>query len=491
MRFTERTAFALALVSLMGQPAFAQDIPSEVTLFKNVNVFDGTSDMLLEGHDVLVVRNMIEKVAKDIPSSGSYTLDAKTGGLRKLETPPTLDYHASNVVMVYEEEKTVKKEVKVNIIDGGGRTLMPGMIEAHGHVTYSSPLAAMILSHDPTEQAIRSARRAQDYLMAGFTTVRDMGGNSVGVQKALDAGMFPGPRIYSSGPSISQTTGHGDFRTANDGHPYFDGRERAGVADRLGWTRIADGVDEVRRAVRDNLFRGAAQIKIMTGGGVTSYTDPLFAPQYSPEEIKAAVDEAKRYGTYVAVHAQTNAGVVASLDAGAISIEHGLILEESTVKRMAKIGAYYNPQAFLALQDVSKNPMFQDPIQQEKNRQVAKGTPQAIEWAKKYKVKFLWGTDVFFGDDAFVNFRQEFAYRDRFFTPIEQMQQVTGNNGEVLALSGWKNPYPHGDLGVIKEGAYADILLIDGDPTQDIRLLMDSANVVLIMKDGKIYKNEL
>jgi len=135
--------------------------------------------------------------------------------------------------------------------------------------------------------------------------------------------------------------------------------------------------------------------------------------------------------------------------------------------------------------------MFQDPIQQQKNRQVAEGAPQAIAWAKQYGVRILWGTDVFFGDDAFVNFRQEFAYRDRFFTPIEQMQQVTGNNGEILALSTWKDPYPHGDLGVIEEGAYADILLIDGDPTQDIRLFMDSDNIDLIMKDGRIYKNEL
>jgi imidazolonepropionase-like amidohydrolase len=160
----------------------------------------------------------------------------------------------------------------------------------------------------------------------------------------------------------------------------------------------------VRRAVRDNLFRGAAQIKIMAGGGVTSFTEPLFATQYSAEELEVAVEEAERYGTYVAVHAQTNAGVVASLDAGAISIEHGLILEEETVKRMADVGAYYNPQAFLALQDVSANPMFQDPIQREKNRQVADGAPQAMRWAKEYGVKILWGTGLFFGDDAFQNF---------------------------------------------------------------------------------------
>jgi imidazolonepropionase-like amidohydrolase len=230
---------------------------------------------------------------------------------------------------------------------------------------------------------------------------------------------------------------------------------------------------------------------VYTGGGVTSFTDPLYAAQYSLEEIKAAVDEAKRYGTYVAVHAQTNTGVVDALDAGAISIEHGLILEESTVKRMAEVGAYYCPQAFLALQDVSGNPMFQDPVQKQKNLEVQKGAPQAIEWAKKYGVKILWGTDVFFGDDAFVNFRQEFAYRDRFFKPIEQMKQVTGINGEVLALSTWKNPYPHGALGVIKEGAYADILLIENDPTKDIKVLMDSDNLALIMKDGKIYKNTI
>jgi imidazolonepropionase-like amidohydrolase len=422
---------------------------SSLILFTNVKVFNGEDEKLMDV-DVLVQDNLIKEVSEGISAIATAT-----------------------------------------VIDGGGRVLMPGMIEAHGHVTYSSSLLDMMLNHDANEQAIYSAKRAQDYLMAGFTTIRDMGGNSFGLQKALDAGVLSGPRIYSSGPPISQTSGHGDFRTANDGHPYFDGPDLGGVATRFHWTRIADGPDEVRRATRENLFRGAAQIKVYTGGGVTSFTDPLYATQYSHEEIVAAVEEAKRYGTYVAVHAQTDAGVVAALDAGAISIEHGLILEESTVKRMAEIGAYYDPQAYLALQDVSGNPMFQDPIQQQKNLEVQKGAPQAIEWAKKYGVKILWGTDVFFGDDAFANFRQEFAYRDRFFKPIEQMKQVTGINGEVLALSTWKNPYPHGALGVIKEGAYADILLIEKDPTQDIKVLMDSDNLALIMKDGKIYKNIL
>jgi len=137
------------------------------------------------------------------------------------------------------------------------------------------------------------------------------------------------------------------------------------------------------------------------------------------------------------------------------------------------------------------NPMFQDPIWQEKNRQVAEGAPQAMPLAKQYGGKILWGTDVFFGDDACQNFRQEFAYRNDVFTPSEQMQQVTGNNGEILKLAGCKDPYPHGDLGVIAERAYADLLLIDRDPTQDIRMLMDADNIDLIMKDGDNYKDTL
>ena len=128
--------------------------------------------------------------------------------------------------------------------------------------------------------------------------------------------------------------------------------------------------------------------------------------------------------------------------------------------------------------------MFPDTIRQKENLQLAEGAPQAMRWAKRHGVKILWGTDVFFGDDAFRNFRQEFAYRDDVFTPSEQMQQMTGNNGEILKLAGWKDPYPHGDLGVIAESAHADLLLIDGDPTQDTRLLTDTDNIDLIMKNG-------
>jgi imidazolonepropionase-like amidohydrolase len=438
---------AIALNAVAGQ---AQNADPQVTLFTNVNVFDGVNPDIIKNASVVVTDNKITSVSAE-PL-------AVTGG---------------------------------RVIDGKGRTLMPGLIEGHGHVMFASDLNRF-LNQDEFEQGVNAARRANDYLMNGFTTIRDAGSNSFGLKRALDADIISGPRIYPSGASIGQTSGHGDFRSNVDGHPYFDGKENGGHVNQWKHTLIADGVDEVRRAVREQLFRGASQIKIHTGGGVTSFTDPLQAAQYTPEEIKAAVDEATRYGTYVMTHSQMNNSVVASLDAGVKSIEHGLVLEESTMKRMAKLGVFYSPQLFLPLQPTAGNPMFQDPIQQAKLKVVAEGTRDAIALAKKYKVKILWGTDVFFGSAPFNAFTQEFAYRDEFFTPTEQLQQITGNNGKVLALSGLKNPYPGAELGVIKEGAFADIIIVNGDPTKDIRLLMDAeSNIDLIMKDGRIYKNAI
>jgi len=454
MKTTLHVIQGLVLVvglNAMASPVMAQEAkPQRQILFTNANVFDGVSDKRAEGMSVLVEGNKIAKIAKSIPAPAG-----------------------------------------AKVIDAAGRTLMPGLIEGHGHVMFASDLPKF-LNQDQFEQGVNAARRANDYLMNGFTTIRDAGSNSFGLKRALDADIFPGPRIYPSGASIGQTSGHGDFRSNVDGHPYFDGKDNGGNVNKWGHTLIADGVDEVRRAVREQLFRGASQIKIHTGGGVTSFTDPLQAAQYTPEEIKAAVDEATRYGTYVMTHSQMNNSVVASLDAGVKSIEHGLVLEESTMKRMAELGVFYSPQLFLPLQPTAGNPMFQDPIQQAKLKVVAEGTRNAIALAKKYKLKILWGTDVFFGSPPFNAFTQEFAYRDEFFTPTEQLQQVTGINAQVLALSGLKNPYPGAALGVIKEGAFADIIIVDGDPTKDIRLLMDAnKNIGLIMKDGKIYKNTI
>lgn len=441
-------AAALSLLSVFS--AVAEELkPTSQILITNAYIFNGKDPLTTKSMSVLVKGNKVAKIAPSIPTPQDAI-----------------------------------------IIDAKGKVLMPGMIEAHAHIMMASEPFSMVISQDAFEQGVRSAARAKAYLDAGFTTVRDMGGNCFGVKKAIDAGVTPGPRIFCGGASIGQTSGHGDGRLPTDGHPRFDGPEFGGMPNRLRLTLIADGVDEVRAAVREQLFRGASHIKIHAGGGVTSLTDPLEAAQYTPEELKAAVEEATRYGTYVATHAQLDNSVVASINAGAKSIEHGLVLKESTVRRMAKMGIYYSPQAFLPLQDVSGNPQFQKPAQQAKLKVVAEGAREAFKLAKKHKIKILWGTDVFGGDEIFANFTQEFAYRDEFFTPMEQMQQITGNNGEVLALSGIKNPYPEGTLGKIVVGAYADLILVNGDPTKNIRLLMDAnKHIDLIMKDGKIYKN--
>ena len=432
--------------------ATAQEtIPTNRVLITNAYIFNGKEPTGTETMSVLVEGNKITRISQSIPAPQG-----------------------------------------AKVIDASGKVLMPGMIEAHSHIMLATEPFSMMIGQDAFEQGARAAARAKAYLDAGFTTVRDLGGNCFGVKNVIDAGVIDGPRIFCSGASIGQTSGHGDARFPSDGHPRFDGPEFSGQANRLRHTLIADGVDDVRAAVREMLFRGASQIKIHAGGGVTSFSDPLEAAQYTPEELAAAVEEATRYGTYVAVHAQMDNSVVASLDAGAMSIEHGLVLNESTVKRMAKSGVFYSPQAFLPLQDVSGNPQFQHPVQQAKLQVVAEGAREAFQLAKKHGVKILWGSDVFGGDEIFANFTQEFAYREEFFTPLEQLQQVTGNNGEVLALSGIKNPYPEGPLGVIAVGAYADIILVNGNPSNDIRLLMDAEkHIDLIMKDGKIYRNRI
>ena len=214
------------------------------------------------------------------------------------------------IKQISKEPLMVVQSDNVSIIDGGGNTLLPGLIEAHGHIMFASDLPKL-LNQDEFEQGVCAARRANDYLMQGFTTIRDCGGNSFGVKRALDQDIISGTRIYPSGAAIVETSGHGDFRSNVDGHPYYEGVENGANVNKWKHPLIADGTDEVRRAVRDQSLRGASQIKLHKGGGVTSFTDPLQAVQYTPEENKAAVEEASRYGTYILTHSQMKNSVIA------------------------------------------------------------------------------------------------------------------------------------------------------------------------------------
>jgi len=383
----------LAMVVMLALPAAAIDIPSEVTLFKNVNIFDGKNEKLLEGYDVLVVKNLIKKIDKNIQLSNTYEVDVKTGGYKPIGHGGMCDFTTSEPkVTVYEPEKMVKKEVKVIIIDGKGRTLMPGLIDAHWHTMFNFWPMSKILAANFGYLSIAAANASRDTLLRGFTTVRDAGANCFGVKNAIDSGLAEGPRIYPAGPYIGQTSGHGDFRGPND-VPENPGTS-LDYQQRVGHTLLADGVPDVIKRSREILRMGASQIKAMGGGGVSSLYDPLDVTEYTFEEAKAVCDVAKTWNTYVMVHVNTDAAIRMWVEAGAMSIEHGFFIEEETAKLMAKKGVWWSMQPMDATgEDAFK---FESPINTAKYEKCVAGLDKVVALAKKYKIKTAFGTDLLF-----------------------------------------------------------------------------------------------
>ena len=322
--------------------------------------------------------------------------------------------------------------------------------------------------------------------MSGFTTVRDLGGPVFGLKRAIDEGVMVGPRIYPSGAMISQTSGHGDFRFLFElprklGGP-LSNSELEGVA------AIADSPDEVRLRAREQLRHGASQIKLMAGGGVSSPFNPIESIQFTEPEIRAAVEAAENLGTYVTAHAYMPRAIRQAIAAGVKCIEHGHLIDEPTAKLMADKGIWWSLQPLRydegAFQRMS-------PVSQKKALQVWAGTDTAYKLAKKYKVKTAWGADILFDPDVARRHGTDLSVMVQWYTPAEVLKMATADNGELMALSGLMNPYP-GNLGVVKPGALADLLLVDGDPLANIKLIEDpEKNIMVIMKDGKIYKNTL
>jgi len=426
----------------------------KVWLITNVNVFDGSNEALAMNTDVLVEGNMIKQVGKNLDASGAA------------------------------------------VIDGGGRTLMPGLIEGHGHIIGAAFSSAELVSAYWDEIGAKMLVRAQDYLKMGFTTVRDGGSWALGTKKAIDDGTADGPRIISPGSGISQTGGHGDFRLPYQNNPFLSPTSQQpehSILGFLGATRTADGVPEVRKLARANLAAGAHFLKVMGGGGIYSPMDPLASLQYSIAELEAVAEEAANYGTYATIHVHLDAAVERAIDAGFKMIEHATVMEEDTVRKMARNNVIWSMQTSIFLADPKTNPSIDTEVQRAKAQVVHDGLLQTIKYAKKHKLKTLWGTDIIGPRDAFLElFPTEWSFRNDYYTPYEQLQQVTRINGEAIALSGVKNPYPDGPLGVIRAGAYADIILVDGNPLQDILVLQNyDENIDLVMKDGKIYKNTL
>jgi imidazolonepropionase-like amidohydrolase len=284
---------------------------------------------------------------------------------------------------------------------------------------------------------------------------------------------------------ISQTSGHGDFRTPHD-LPRNDG-DTLHFSERVKAAAIADGVDEVLRRTREQLMAGASHIKLMAGGGVTSNHDPLDVSQYTEAELRAAVEATDAWGTYVTVHAYTPKAIQTAIRAGVKCIEHGQMVDEATAQLMAEKGIWWSLQPFL--DDGDRNPFPEGSPNRLKQLQMVRGTDRAYELAKKYKIKTAFGTDTLF--DAKLASRQgaQLAKLVRWYTPSEVLLMATSGNAGLLALSGLRSPY-EGKLGVVEEGALADLLLVQGDPTQDIQIIADpEKNFLVIMKDGVIYKN--
>ncbi len=429
------------------QAAHAQDPQPTGVIFENVHIFDGTSDRLSAPSNVLIVGNVIKTI-----SSAPIAASPATAVTR---------------------------------IQGGGRTLMPGLIDAHTHIMFATVPLQVVLTSDAGFINVAATKAATDMLMRGFTSIRDLGGPVFGLKRGIDMGLVVGPRIWPAGAMISQTGGHGDFRPPNElpappGNFSFN--------ERIGTAAIADNADSVRQRAREQLALGASQIKLMAGGGVASNYDPLDVTQYTVPELRAAVEAAENWGTYVTVHAYTPRAVRQAIDAGVKCIDHGQLLDEATAKLMAEKVMWWSLQPFT---DDRPSPFAEGSPNRAKQLQVFSGTDSAYALAKKFKIKTAWGTDILFSAQVAATQGAALAKMVRWYTPAEVLKMATADNAELLALSGPRSPYG-GKLGVVQEGALADLLLVDGDPLENIKLIEDpTKNFLVIMKDGNIYKNLL
>jgi imidazolonepropionase-like amidohydrolase len=449
--FVRASAVAAAVLCLVGAAALAQPQsagPSTLILFENVRIFDGKNDTLSAGMNVLVRGSTIDRISKDaIP---------------------------------------IDRSANSKIVAGGGRTLMPGLIDMHWHAMLVRPTVAALLAGDIGHLNLMAGAEAADTLMRGFTTVRDMGGPVFGLKRAIDEGVIPGPRIYPSGAIITVTSGHGDFRQPIEVPRVLGAPQSRG--EQTGAAMVADSPDEVRVRVREQLLQGASQIKLTAGGGVASPNSPLDASTFTEAELRAAVEAAENWGTYVTVHAYTPVSIQRAIAAGVKCIEHGHLMDEQTAKLIADKGIWLSTQAF---PDELAEAFPPGSLERLKARVVFAGTDRTFELAKKYGIKTSFGTDILFSQRLAQRQGELLAKLVRWYTPAEALVMATGTNAELLTLSGKRNPYP-GKLGVIEEGALADMLLVDGDPIANIKLIEDPAkNFVVIVKDGKIFKNTL
>lgn len=417
-------------------------------MITNVKIFNGKDNKTINGH-VLITGDAITKISTEpIPTN---------------------------------------KSAMTTIIDGKGKFLMPGLIDAHVHTMFESIQMGVGLTSDIGYVNIVAAKAAENQLLRGFTAVRDLGGSSFSLKRSIDEGYVKGPRIFPSGATISQTSGHGDFGAPTD-VPKDPSRPLSYI-EKSGQTIVADGVDQVLIRTREQLRQGATQIKIMAGGGVSSSYDPLDVAQYTEEEINAAVRAAAGWNTYVTVHAYTTSAVQAAIKAGVKCIDHGHLIDDATAKMMADKGIWWSMQPFQDDEDAAPFPEGSDA--RKKYLEMVNGTENAYKLAKKYNIKLAFGTDILFDPKLAKRQGAQLAKMVKWFTAFEILKMATSDNASLLEMSGPRNPYRK-KLGVIEVGAYADLILVDGNPLENIQLVSNpEKNFVLIMKNGELIKNIL
>jgi imidazolonepropionase-like amidohydrolase len=437
---------ALGLVAAMPSALRAQGGPAP-TIIRGAAIFDGRGADLLTGRDVLVEDGMIAAIGSGLSAEGA------------------------------------------TVIDADGLTLIPGLTDAHTHIMWHDEIETLIYSSPHEYTGAMAAEGARRMLMRGFTTVRDAGGPSFGLKKAIDSGVIAGPRILPSGFFISQTSGHGDFEPRlNYLSPYFTGQLDPGYL--RGWTITADGKAEVIKATREALRYGASQIKIMGSGSITGAHDPLDVTEFTLEELQAIVAEATKWGTYAQIHAYSDASIQNAITAGVRSVEHGLFASEESMQMMKDRDVFFSTQYLSYAASPEDAGMTGDAVA--KFLQAKAGATAGYERAKAFGLKVAWGTDILGTIDKGPFQSLEFVARTAYYTPLEILRQATSGNAELFERSGARHPYQAGRLGVIEPGAYGDMLLVAGNPLDDISLLAQpEASLMLIMKGGVIHRNAL
>jgi imidazolonepropionase-like amidohydrolase len=418
---------------------------TDAYLFREANVFDGRSATLIERADVLV--------------------------------------EGDTITAVHQGRLDVAENVA--IIDCTGRTLMPGLIDLHTHPSFNLPV-------DRTTDAslwlrgMSLAKTLEMYLAQGFTTIRETGGACTAeTALACDRGLVAGPRLYPSGAFLSQTSGHGDFRRLQAPHPGMTAC--CGDISQGGFSYLVDGPDEVRKAARENLRRGATQLKIMAGGGVASPTDPIHTTQFRPEEIRAAVEVAEDWGTYVTAHLYHDRSARRCIENGVRCIEHGHLLSEETVELCADRGIPIVGQAvtYTVMSEIGPE-MGLGTTNLTKNTEIVHQIGRLFGLIRERGVQIGFSSDLIGGQQHQVN--REFVLRTPYFSNLEILRQATAESADILRLCGPLNRY--GRFGEVREGWLADLIVVDGNPLEDVGLLEDHGRrLTVIMKGGRIYKN--